>query len=253
VIQIIGNSPQVFELLNWIGRAAPSKLPVLITGETGVGKHLVATAIHYEGPRRSSPFISLNCAAVSEQLLEAELFGYRRGAFSGAEQDRDGLLLLAQGGTFIFDEIGELPSTLQGKILTVLESSTLRPLGADSEIKIDTRFLFATHQDLRALVKKTRFRPDLLDRLAALEIRVLSLRERIEDLPLLIRHFESLEARGNPPLVFEEAALGLLNAYSWPGNIRELRNVIARLVMTRNERDRICAEDVQLLLRQKPS
>jgi two-component system response regulator PilR (NtrC family) len=248
--QMAGNSPAMLEVLSSIRRLGPSRLPVLITGETGTGKDLVARAIHGESTRRFSPLISINCAALPEQLLEAELFGYRRGAFSGAEEDRDGLLQKAHGGTFFFDEIGELPSSLQGKILRVLDSSTLRPVGAESEIRIDTRFLFASNQDLRALVKEKRFRQDLFFRLAVLEIRVPPLRERIEDLPLLIQHFQGLSGTGKAPLLFEESALGLLTAYTWPGNVRELRNVILRLSLDRKEM--VTAGDVKILLREQP-
>ena len=242
---MLGESTAMREVRSLIRRIAPSSLPVLITGETGTGKELVARALHGESPRSSGPFVSLN-SALPEELLEAELFGYCRGAFTGAEVDRPGLLRKANGGTFFFDEIGDMPLSLQGKILRVLDHGSVRPLGSESEVKLDVRYLFSTHRDLQSLVQEKRFREDLLFRLRTLEISVPPLRERLEDLSTLVEYFSALASPAGPSPSFGAEALRGLAAYAWPGNIRELENVVTHLIFTSSEG--ISADDVRLSL-----
>jgi DNA-binding NtrC family response regulator len=227
-----GSSPSIRVVNDLLRQVAPSALPVLLSGETGTGKELAARAIHQESPRRAGRFVSVNCAAIPEALLEAQLFGYRRGAFTGAEEDRQGLLESAAGGSLLFDEVGEMPLSLQAKILRVLDQGLARPLGAEEEVALDVRYLFSTHRDLRALAEAGGFRRDLLFRIAALEVRLPPLRERLSDLPALVEHFVLSAGGGQPQSVIGPDALRILASHSWPGNIRELKNVVTRLVLT---------------------
>ena len=261
---ILGQSLAIRKLSSLIRQIAPSGLPVLITGETGSGKELVARAIHGESPRRMSPLVSVNCAALPEELLEAQLFGYSRGAFTGAEEDAPGLLKSANGGTFFFDEIGGLPLGLQGKLLRVIDRRQVRPLGGSEETTIDVRYLFATNRNLAALVEEGSFRQDLYFRLKTFEIAVPPLRERMEDLPLLVDHFRSMGSEALPKEreadgagrdraapFFDESAMRALASHPWPGNIRELENVVIRLVLTAGER--VKSDDVRKLLGKSPA
>jgi DNA-binding NtrC family response regulator/Tfp pilus assembly protein PilF len=248
---VIGRSAASRELANLIRQAARSGLPVLITGETGTGKEIVARAIHGESARRSGPFLSVNCAALPEPLLEAELFGHERGAFSGAEGERAGLLRSAERGTFLFDEVAELPLPLQGKILRVLDRGRVRPIGGVEEVEIDVRYLFSTNQDLPALAAAGKLRQDLFYRLKAFDVRVPALRERIDDLPLLVEHFRGLARDGGDAPLFSESAMRALASYPWPGNVRELENVVTHLVLTRS--GEVKAEHVAPLLGKSPA
>jgi transcriptional regulator with AAA-type ATPase domain len=246
---IVGRSAAMHGVRGWIRQVAATALPVLITGETGTGKELVARAIHGESARRSGPLVTVNCAALPEALLEAQLFGWSRGAFTGADEDRAGLIRSAHGGTFLFDGIGEMPLAVQAKLLRVLDKSTVRPVGGAEEVPIDVRFLFSSHRGLRALVEDGRFRGDLFFRLGPFEIQVPPLRDRLGDLPLLVEHFRGLAGLAEPA-AFEEDALRALASHPWPGNVRELENVVTRLVLTSAER--ITAKDVRLALGKRP-
>jgi two-component system response regulator HydG len=239
--RLVGESPAMRQLRALIEQVAGASAPVLISGETGTGKELVALAIHADGPRADRPFVAMNCAALPEQLLESELFGHTRGAFTGATQNRRGLFLEADGGTLFLDEIGDLPLSLQGKLLRVLQSGEVRAVGSETVRTVDVRCVSATHKDLSALVEGGQFREDLFFRLDVLRIAVPPVRERAEDIPGLIQHLlrKSLDRapRSSPttatPLVgFEPDALDFLTAYGWPGNVRQIENLIERLVVT---------------------
>jgi two-component system response regulator HydG len=218
-----------------IDRVATAASPVLISGETGTGKELVALAIHTDGPRAHKPFIAINCAALPEPLLESELFGHARGAFTGATQSRRGLFAEAEEGTLFLDEVGDLPLPLQGKLLRVLQSGEVRPVGSQTARVVDVRVIAATHKDLSALVEKGLFREDLFFRLDVLRVPVPPLRERIEDIPVLVEHFLDKSRGRSGASVFaglEPEALDFLSTYTWPGNVRQLENLIERLVVT---------------------
>jgi DNA-binding NtrC family response regulator len=215
----IGASRAMRDLFVLVRRAAPSPLPLLITGESGTGKELVARAVHHLSGRGA--FVAVNCAAFPENLLESELFGHQRGAFTGADRDKPGLFETAHGGTLFLDEIGELPAALQPKLLRALEQGEIRRVGATAERKVDVRVIAATNRSLDDEVRAGRFREDLLWRLNVLPVHVPPLRERRADIPLLAEHF----LRGHP---VESDAMALLTAYPWPGNVRELRNAIER-------------------------
>jgi len=221
----------VFELVR---RVADASLPVLITGETGVGKTAVARALHAESERAHGPFVSVNCAALPESLLESELFGHVRGSFTGATSARSGLFVEADGGTLFLDEIGDMQPALQAKLLHVLESGSVRPIGATRERAIDVRIVAATHRDLRKLVVSGSFREDLLYRIEGVIIDVPPLRQRREDIPLLAqRMLEEARARHPQATVerFSSAASHALLEYRWPGNVRELEHAIGRSVL----------------------
>jgi transcriptional regulator with PAS, ATPase and Fis domain len=243
---IVGNSLAIRNVLALVKKAALLKISVLITGETGTGKELIARAVHGESLRRLEPLLSVNCAAVPEPLLEAELFGYARGAFSGADRDHPGLLRASDGGSFLFDEVGELPLAFQAKLLRVLDSGRVRPLGGTEESETDIRFLFTTSKDLQKLVEERRFRHDLFYRLGACELSVPSLRERLEDLPELVEHFRKLSPGAAGASQFTDGAIEALLSYHWPGNVRELENVVRRLVLTST--GPITREEVERLL-----
>jgi two-component system, NtrC family, response regulator HydG len=211
---------------------------VLISGETGTGKELVALAVHTSGPRADRAFVAVNCAALPEHLLESELFGHARGAFTGASTSRRGLFVEAQEGTIFLDEIGDLPLALQGKLLRVLQSGEVRPVGAEATRTVNVRCIAATHKDLAALVANGQFREDLFFRLDVLRVRVPPLRERGEDIPRLVDHFlrQSLEKSSRSVLGgFEPDALDFLSSCDWPGNVRQLENLIERLVVTASQ------------------
>jgi DNA-binding NtrC family response regulator len=229
---ILGGSPQVQEMYRLIERAAPSDATVLITGESGTGKDLVARALHERGLRNEGPFVALNCAAVTESLLESELFGHKRGAFTDARENRPGLLVQARGGTVFLDEIGDMPPGMQAKLLRAIESRTVRPVGSDTEIPIDVRFVAATNRDLESDAEEGRFRQDLFFRINVIQIPVPPLRARGNDTLLLAQHFleRAASRNGKAVLGFSQAAAEHLLAYNWPGNVRELQNAVERAV-----------------------
>jgi DNA-binding NtrC family response regulator len=232
--ELIGVGPAMSALQSSIDRVALSIAPVLVTGETGVGKELVARAIHARGERRSRPFVAVNASAVQEDLFESEVFGHVRGAFTGAVQSRKGLLTEADGGTLFLDEIGEMPRAMQAKLLRVLQFGEVRPVGSDRSHRVDVRVIAATHRDLPVLVREGRFREDLYFRLNVLPIFVPPLRARREDIPALARHFLS-EARQRAShtevRAISDQALRQLMDGPWPGNVREMASAIERAVV----------------------
>ena len=232
VPEIIGNSPKMRELLAEVRRVAPFDAPVLIAGETGSGKEVVARLLHRLSHRAAAPLLAQNCAAMPETLLEAEIFGHERGAFTGATAARPGLLEQATPGTLFLDEVGDLPLVAQAKLLRALEEKSCRRIGSVTARPIDVRILCATNKDLREEVKAGRFREDVFYRLTALEIQVPPLRERVEDIPLLAVHFlEQCRAKSGRPVVgFADVALALLSSHPWPGNVRELQNAIQKML-----------------------
>ncbi|RZA13195.1 MAG: sigma-54-dependent Fis family transcriptional regulator, partial [Proteobacteria bacterium] len=245
---LVGNSPELREVLKLIGKLSSNESSVLISGETGTGKELVARAIHRNSARAAAPFVAINCAAIPESLLESELFGQLKGAFTGATQDRRGSFQNAEGGTLLLDEIGDMSLSLQAKLLRTLQEREITPLGSSRAIKINVRFLAATHQDLRAMVERKEFREDLFYRLNVVELRLPSLRQRSSDIILLAQHFleQSQISHAIPPKQLTVEAKAKLERHSWPGNIRELKNVIERATVVSNG-SLIDAEDVRFL------
>jgi len=230
--QLIGKSPSMQKIYDLIQRISDSSGNVLITGESGTGKELVAKAIHYNGVRKEGPFVAVNCAAIPETLLESELFGYKRGAFTDAKTDKKGLIFGATDGTLFLDEITEMPPMLQAKLLRVIEEKEVRPLGDTNSHPIDIRIISASNRDIRSLIREGRFREDLYYRLKVIDIELPPLRERREDIPLLVQHFTDKSSGETKKKIsgVSEDALKLLVDYSWPGNVRELENVIQRAV-----------------------
>jgi len=248
---LLAKSAEMQAVFKTVAKVADFKTTALITGESGVGKELIARALHFRSSRKNGPFVPVNCGAIPENLLESELFGYRRGAFTDAHSDRAGLFEQANGGTLLLDEIGELPLSLQVKLLRVLQEETVRRLGDSKDLKIDVRILAATHRDLAAETAAGRFREDLYYRINVLTLRIPSLRERKEDIPLLIDHFV---ARNNVRLSTQIRGLNadarkLLLEYGWPGNVRELENTIER-AMVLAEADVITVEDLPERIRE---
>ncbi|MEJ5342219.1 MAG: sigma-54 dependent transcriptional regulator [Thermogutta sp.] len=230
---IVGNSPQMRAVLEKVKRIAPTNATVLILGETGTGKELIAQAIHQNSPRKNKPFVALNCAALSENILESELFGHVKGAFTDACADRVGKFEYAHGGTLFLDEVGDMPMATQIKLLRVLENGEITRVGSNDPIKVNVRVLSATNQNLEALVEEGRFRRDLYHRLNVVSIRLPSLAERAEDIPILIDHFMKMFAKKHNKHIkgMTPAARRRLQMYSWPGNVRELRNVIESMTV----------------------
>jgi DNA-binding NtrC family response regulator len=230
---IIGAAPSMQRVLDLVRKVAPSAASVVIQGESGTGKEVLARAIHSLSPRRDGPFLALNCSAIPPTLIEAELFGYERGAFTGAVERRLGDFELASGGTLFLDEVGELPPELQGKFLRVLEERRVRRLGGRAEVEVDARVLCATQGDLREEARRGRFREDLYFRLHVFTVELPPLRERREDIPLLAQHFvDKFNAEtGRRVHGVTPAATAVLQGYAWPGNIRELRNVLERAMI----------------------
>ncbi|HEV2948733.1 MAG TPA: sigma 54-interacting transcriptional regulator [Gemmataceae bacterium] len=244
--EIIGVSPAIQNLRQLINRAAVQPFTVLIMGESGSGKELVALALHRQSPRRQGPLVVLNCAAIAPTLIEAELFGYRKGAFTGADRDHPGLFQQADEGTLFLDEIGELPMDCQAKLLRVIEGKGFRPVGATAEIKVDVRIVAATHRDLAKEVRESRFREDLNFRLQVIPIRVPPLREHAEDIPALVDFFLArLAVECRRKIRLTEPALRRLQSYSWPGNVRQLRSVLECSVAL-SDRDTLDAADLRM-------
>jgi PAS domain S-box-containing protein len=225
---IVSQDPRMLRIFDLLPIVAARDVTVLIQGPTGCGKDLVAKVIHEQSQRAKGPFIKVNCAAIPENLLESEMFGYVRGAFTGAQHDKPGLFQLADRGTIFLDEIGDLPLALQAKLLQVLEDKEFYPLGAKKTVKVDVRILAATNQDLEGMIRERKFREDLFYRLNVIRLELPPLRERVQDIPLLINHFlkQSNLERGKSIQRFDPPALGLLLEYPYPGNIRELENII---------------------------
>ncbi|MEE9218496.1 MAG: sigma-54 dependent transcriptional regulator [Acidobacteriota bacterium] len=239
--ELIGESPPMRNLREAIERAAPSSATILVTGESGTGKELVARAIHLASPRAEAAFIKVNCAAIPEDLIESELFGHERGAFTGASHKQAGKFVRADAGTIFLDEIGDMSPRVQAKVLRVLQDGEVEPVGAGRQIHVDVRVIAATNYDLELAISQGRFREDLFFRLNVLPIHCPPLRERVEDIPLLVEHFTSESA--SRPRRFTAEALGGLKALPWKGNVRELKNVVERaLILTDHEEIR--AEDL---------
>ncbi len=231
--RIVGSSLKMEPVYNLMRKVMPMSCPVLIEGESGTGKELVARAIHYGGPRRQRPFVAQQCSAIPEPLLESELFGYRKGAFTGAQTDRKGLFESAADGTFFLDEIGDISPNIQAKLLRVLEEGEVRRLGCMTPRKVDVRIISATNKNLKEEVESQRFREDLYYRLKVVSITLPPLRERIEDLPILADHFLKIYSKecGKPVRAIDGAAMEKLKKHLWPGNVRELENTIQRAVV----------------------
>ncbi len=229
---LIGESPKMKKVYDLIERSAPTKTNILISGESGTGKELVARAIHQQSPRRDKPFVVINCAGIPESLIESELFGYKKGAFTGASSDRVGLFDVADGGTVFFDEVGELPPTIQVKLLRVIQERTFKAVGSTEEKSVDVRFISATNKDLEREVINGRFREDLYFRLNVIHIPLPPLREREGDLNLLVKYFiDKYSKELNKDVKKISAyAMDILEGYSFPGNVRELENIIERSV-----------------------
>jgi two-component system nitrogen regulation response regulator NtrX len=235
--EMVGKSAAMAALFTQIAKVAPTRTRVLITGESGTGKELIARALHRESPLRARPFIKVNCAAIPPELIESELFGHERGAFTGASARKKGLFELADGGTIFLDEIGDMIVSAQAKVLRVLQSGEFTRVGGEQTLRADVRVLAATNRDLQAAVASGQFREDLYFRLAVVPLRAPALRERADDIPLLCSAFVEQICRENGLKVKTIApeALEILSAYQWPGNVRELRNVIERLVILSDE------------------
>ena len=232
-MEMIGDSEPMQLIKRTIDTVAPTEARVLITGQNGTGKELVARWIHSKSNRASGPIIEVNCAAIPSELIESELFGHEKGAFTSAHKSRPGKFELANGGTIFLDEIGDMSLAAQAKVLRALQESKITRVGGDKEIKVDVRVLAATNKDLQKEIEAKRFREDLYHRLAVIIIKVPSLNERRDDIPALVDHFNAMvcEEYGIPPKKFNKDAVKTLQGYNWTGNIRELRNVVERLII----------------------
>jgi len=242
---IIGRSGRLLYVLDLAARAAQSDATLLIHGETGTGKELLAKAIHFNSPRRSKPFVTINCSAIPHDLLESELFGHLKGAFTGATAHKKGRVEMADGGTLFLDEIGELPPPLQAKLLRLLQQGEIEKVGAPAALRVDVRIVAATNRNLQRMVEDGAFREDLYYRLAVIPLEIPPLRERPEDIPDLVDHFfeQSCRKHGRTGLVLPRALVSCFTGYRWPGNVRELENVIERLVVLARGQE-ILAEDL---------
>jgi DNA-binding NtrC family response regulator len=239
---IVGNSERVREVIDLAGRVAPSDATVLVTGESGTGKELLARGIHYSSTRAGGPFVAVNCAAIPEHLIESELFGHVKGAFTGAVRDREGRFELADGGTLFLDEIGDLRIDLQAKILRALQERTIDRVGGEKQVDLDVRVIAATNKDLERKVQEGSFREDLYYRLSVVILQMPPLRDRKDDIPLLAEHFLKKFSAGSTVRIAPDA-LALLISYGWPGNVRELENVIERASVLRRS-ETITREDL---------
>jgi DNA-binding NtrC family response regulator len=244
--EMIGHSAPIENIKNIIAKVAPTEARVLITGANGTGKELVARQLHAQSERASAPLIEVNCAAIPSELIESELFGHVKGAFTSAVKDRAGKFEAADGGTLFLDEIGDMSLSAQAKVLRALQESMITRVGADKDIRVNVRVIAATNKDLKKEIEAGRFREDLYHRLAVILIPVPTLNDRRDDIPLLVSHFAAkiAQEQGNAPKVFTAAAIELLQAYDWTGNIRELRNVVERLIILGG--NEISADDVTL-------
>jgi len=242
--KFIGESQQIHEVKKTITLVGNSNVPVLILGETGTGKEVVARTIHALSSRAAHPFVIINASNLQETILESELFGYKKGAFTGAQTDKVGLLQIANTGTFFVDEVADMGTPIQSKLLRVLETGTFRKLGDTKEITVDVRFIFATNKSIEEEVKANRFRKDLFYRLNTFVVQVPPLRERKDDIPLLTEYFLEKHARKGKKKVVSKEAMNLLASYHWPGNVRELANVIERAVLISADRDAIIPDDL---------
>ena len=244
--EIIGLSPEIEHVRQLIEKVAPCEARVLITGENGTGKELVARWLHAKSARAAAPFVEVNCAAIPSELIESELFGHERGAFTSAVKQRKGKFEQADGGTLFMDEIGDMSLAAQAKVLRALQESRISRVGGDKEIEVDVRVIAATNKDLREEIRRGNFREDLYHRLAVIVVRVPALREHPDDIPSLVDHFIRTLAveYGKPPKPIDPQAVELLRGMPWTGNIRELRNVVERLLILSGER--ITADDVRL-------
>jgi DNA-binding NtrC family response regulator len=247
--ELVGPGPAMNKLLAQIERVAASETRVCIFGETGTGKELVARAIHEKSPRHENVFVTLNCAAVPAELIESELFGHEKGAFTGAAGRHVGKFEQAEGGTLFLDEIGDMPLAMQAKLLRVLEEGEVERVGGDKPIQVNVRVIVATHRNLEELVKKNEFRRDLFHRVYVFPLTLPPLRERLEDFPALVAHFARQVAKQNgwKERLFSDQAIAELRRYGWPGNVRELRNIVERLVLLSSE-DTVSGDDVRLAL-----
>ncbi len=237
---MVGASPAMEKVYQVVRKVADSDASVLLSGESGTGKELVARALHTRSSRSSCPFVAVNCAAIPHDLLESELFGHSKGAFTGAVKDKPGKFQQADGGTIFLDEVGELPLGLQPKLLRVLQERVVTPVGGNREQRLDLRVVAATNRDIEQAISEGRFREDLYYRLAVIPLHLPPLRQRREDIPLLLRHFCS--KHGAQAVRFDEAALAILQQYAWPGNVRELENLVERLLIMRTGAEITCAD-----------
>lgn len=231
--QIVASSPQMKELLEMVAAIAPSEATVLITGDSGTGKELIARAVHANSSRSKGPLVTVNCAALAESLLESELFGHEKGAFTGADRRREGRFVQADGGTLFLDEVGEMSMAMQAKLLRVLQEGEIQRVGGDSSISVDVRVIAATNKDLSQMVGQGKFREDLFYRLNVVNLHVPALCERTDDIPALAQHFINLYAERNRKKIkgLTPHAMDSLRKYAWPGNVRELENVMERAVI----------------------
>jgi DNA-binding NtrC family response regulator len=240
----IGKSKEMEKVRNLIAMVAGSNISALILGETGTGKELAARAIHDLSPRAGNPFVVVNSSILQETMLESELFGYKRGAFTGAETDKMGLVEIADHGTFFIDEVGEMGLSIQAKLLRVLETGIFRKLGDTKESKVDVRFIFATNRDLKEAAEEKQFRKDLFFRISSFIINLPPLRDKREDIPLLVNYFVDKFTKGGKKKRFSREAMEILMAYDWPGNVRELGNVVERAIIVSVDREEILAHDL---------
>lgn len=247
---IVGNSKPLQKVFNLIAKAAAMSGNVLISGESGTGKELVARAIHYGSDRASAPFVPVNCTAIPESLLESELFGHVKGAFTGANVSRTGFFQMADGGTVFLDEIGDASQSLQAKLLRAIQNKEITRVGSSHATKVNTRIVAATHRDLNRLIRKNQFREDLFYRLSVLDIHIPPLREHAEDIPLLIGHFTASFCRemNRQPVGYSDKAIEAMTNYGWPGNVRELENLIQKLIAIA-ESDTITVADLPAAMR----
>jgi DNA-binding NtrC family response regulator len=247
--EIVWQSPVMERLMAQIRRVAASETRVCILGETGTGKELVARTLHENSPRHAGPFITLNCAAVPAELIESELFGHEKGAFTGASGRHTGKFEQAHGGTLFLDEIGDMPLTMQAKLLRVLEEGEVERVGGDKPVRVDARVIVATHRNLEELVRQNAFRQDLFHRIYVFPLTLPPLRERVDDIPALVQHFARQVSAQNgwKEKPIEPAAIRELQHYAWPGNVRELRNVVERLLLIAGG-ESVTAEDVRMAL-----
>jgi DNA-binding NtrC family response regulator len=244
---IVGKSKKMQNVFDFIRNVAKSNVNVLIEGPSGTGKELVSRAIHYNSPRKNGPFIAMNCSAIPENLLESELFGHVRGAFTGAVETQKGVFELASGGTLLLDEIAEMPFPLQAKLLRVIETWEIKPIGSDKVKKVDVRLVSATNQNIKEFIKQKKFREDLFYRIATVSVSLPTLNERRDDIPLLVDFFlKKLSAKLKRNLALTPEALGILIRYDWNGNVRELENVLERAVIS-TENDKLGPADFKFI------